>query len=641
MWTVLVSFTAAVKGTPNSIDEIGVFAVQATDDAAATTRDTPIDIDVLANDFSDTGIINLSAVSIPPNGATEITTEQTIFYRPDTEFTGIDSFIYLIDDGLGDIGTGAVTITVEEPINNPPQAQNDQFEVPEDSVSSLLPVFTDNGNGPDTDPENDPLIISTIGTASQGGAVSINLAANGILYTPVTNFFGLENFTYTITDGNGGSDTAQVTITIQSVNDPPIANDDTFTVQEDSLNNILPILQDNGSGQDNDIENDSLSLSTVGPTDNGGTTAIDETGVGIIYTPAVDFAGMETFTYTITDGNGGSGTALVTVNVEMLATDPLITAIDDEATTSRNVSVEIDVLFNDSSDSGVINLQAVSIPINGISEITQLETIIYTPNTDFTGIDSFVYIIDDGIGDLGTGNVTITVEIPLGIPPVAHEDTATTIMERAIDLQVLSNDEVSIDNPVGITQASDPPHGVVTINPDDTITYEPGNSFLGIDQFIYTISDDSGQASTATITINVEASESYASWRTEYFGNTNDPDGDPLADPNLIGLANLIIYALGINPQNRDTERNKLPRFQIDGTGEHCLLFSQRKNIADIVLDIELSPAITVWTTLVEGVDFTRTATDEADGTESVKIVFDQDIANNTKIFVRLKILLL
>jgi hypothetical protein len=101
--------------------------------------------------------------------------------------------------------------------------------------------------------------ITDVGITSQGGDAVINGAGDAVMYTPAADFFGIETFTYTVSDGQGGTDTALVTMTVTAINDAPIGRDDVFTVAFNSSNNTLAVLADNGSGADADADNDEIA----------------------------------------------------------------------------------------------------------------------------------------------------------------------------------------------------------------------------------------------------------------------------------------------------------------------------------------------------------------------------------------------
>ena len=199
---------------------------EAVDDSETTDEDTPVTVEVLANDSDPDGDdLSIIGTTEPASGSITLNDDGTITYTPDADFSGEDSFTYTISDGNGGEDTATVTITVI-PVNDPPVAVDDSETTDEDTPVTVA-VLTN-----DSDPDGDAL--SVIGTTDPAnGSITVN-ADGTITYTPDADFSGEDSFTYTISDGNGGEDTATVTITVIPVNDPPVAVDDSETTDEDT-----------------------------------------------------------------------------------------------------------------------------------------------------------------------------------------------------------------------------------------------------------------------------------------------------------------------------------------------------------------------------------------------------------------------
>lgn len=198
--------------------------------------------------------------------------------------------------------------------NQPPEALADSYSTDEDValvVDAAAGVLAN-----DTDPESDPL-TATLGTTSTNGTLVLNTDGS-FTYTPNADFNGSDSFTYVANDGTSDSAEATVTITVNPVNDVPVANDDSATTAfETPLSGIDVLANDT----DADV-GDTLSISAFDATSaNGGTVDCTST---CDYTPGTGFSGDDTFTYTVSDGNGGTDTAMVTVTVEA-APQPVVT----------------------------------------------------------------------------------------------------------------------------------------------------------------------------------------------------------------------------------------------------------------------------------------------------------------------------
>ena len=163
----------------------------------------------------------------------------------------------------------------------------------------------------DSDVEGDSLTITAV---IQGANGTVTTDAASVTYTPAENFNGSDSFSYTISDGNGGTATAQVDVTVTAVNDDPVAADDTAGTAEDTAVTVDVL------SNDSDVEGDSLTITAVIQGANGTVTT---DGASVTYTPNADYNGSDTFNCTVSDGNGGTATAIVTVTVNPVNDAPV------------------------------------------------------------------------------------------------------------------------------------------------------------------------------------------------------------------------------------------------------------------------------------------------------------------------------
>ena len=374
----------------------------ATDDSGSTAAATPVSVDVLANDSDvDGDPVLLDSVGTASNGTVGIddmgtpgdASDDRVVYTPDGGFSGSDSFTYTISDGNGGTDTATVTVSVSGPSNSAPVAGDDSVNRNEDSGTQNIDV-----TGNDSDPDGDSLTYSLVSGVSNG---TLTPVSNGVwAYAPQTNFNGTDSFTYEVSDGNGGTDQATVTITVAPVNDDPVAIDDAVVTTEDNAVNVAVLTNDS------DVDGDTLSVASTTNGSNG-TTTVEADGT-ITYTPDADFNGTDSFTYTISDGNGGTDTAAVAVTVSPVNDAP--DAIDDVAATSVDTAVNIGVLGNDGDvDGDTLSVASATNGSNGSTTVEADGTITYTPNASFTGSDSFTYTVSDGNGGTDTATVDVSV----------------------------------------------------------------------------------------------------------------------------------------------------------------------------------------------------------------------------------------
>jgi VCBS repeat-containing protein len=461
-YTINGGDTATVRVTVNSVNDPG----EAVDDTATTEEDTPVDIDVLANDIDVEGNAFVASVTQGTSGSVSINPNGTVKYTPNANFNGSDSFTYTLD--TGDTANVSVTVT---PVDDLPVAVDDTATTDEDTPVDIDVLAND------TDVDGDPITVESF-TQPTNGEVTEN--PDGTLkYTPDADFNGTDSFTYTI---NGG-DTATVTVTVDAVDDNPVAVDDTATTDEDTPVDIDVL------ANDTDVEGDPITVESFTQPTNGEVT---ENPDGTLkYTPDADFNGTDSFTYTI---NGGD-TATVTVTVDDVNDAPI--ANDDTESTDEDTPVDIDVLANDTDlENDPITVESFTQPTNGTVTENPDGTLKYTPDADFNGVDGFTYTINGG----STASVTVTVDA-VDDNPVAVDDTATTDEDTPVDIDVLDNDTDVEGDPITVESFTQPTNGEVTENPDGTLKYTPDADFNGTDSFTYTING----GDTASVTVTVDA----------------------------------------------------------------------------------------------------------------------------------------
>jgi len=179
--------------------------------AVTTEEDKPVRI-TLAGSDREGDPLTYSVVAGPSHGRLS-GTEPNLVYSPEANFSGSDSFTFKVNDGKADSPATAVSIAVT-PVNDLPTANDDTAAAEEDT-----PIITIDVLANDTDPDNGRLLVVR---ASQGanGSVTINTDST-LTYAPNKNFCGTDTFSYTLSDGKGGTDSATVSVTISPVNDAP------------------------------------------------------------------------------------------------------------------------------------------------------------------------------------------------------------------------------------------------------------------------------------------------------------------------------------------------------------------------------------------------------------------------------------
>ena len=457
---------------------------------------------VLVND-SDPDLLDtlsITAVGATSNGGNVINNGTDLSYTPAPGFSGTETFSYTISDGTT-TASATVTVTVRA-ANTAPTGAADSYSVIQDSTN-LLAVLAN-----DTDADvGDTLTIASADAASlQGGTVTNN--GTDITYTPAASYTGLDSFTYTVTDGTATSTAVTVSLTVLATggNTAPTAVDDTaWHVGTGTLNNALDVL---ANDTDADLPAQTLTITAVGTPDQGGTVTINGTNDGLIYSPASNYTGPESFTYTISDG---TATSQATVTVTVVSANTAPTAVDD---LSYNVQVSstnnaLDVLANDSDPdvSDTLTITAVGTPDAGgtVSINGTNDGLVYSPLAAYTGTESFTYTVSDGEA---SAQATVTVGVISGNTlPTVNDDTGFHVAMNSANnaLDVLANDsDADVGDSLTITAVGTPDQGgtVVINGTSDGLLYTPAVGVSGPESFTYTVSDGTANiVGNVTVTI--------------------------------------------------------------------------------------------------------------------------------------------
>ncbi|MEM9274339.1 MAG: Ig-like domain-containing protein, partial [Cyanobacteria bacterium P01_F01_bin.143] len=323
----------------------------------------PVSIDVLANDSDPDGdplsVTSVEGQSISvgqtistDNGSVTLQANGELNFTPDAGFVGNESFSYHVSDGKGGEDTAFVTVDVKPPANQAPNASNDR-EMTEQGVPVRIDVLAN-----DSDPDGDPLSVTSVEgqSISVGQTIStdngsVTLQANGELnFTPDASFVGNESFSYHVSDGKGGEDTAFVTVEVKPpANQAPNASNDR-EITEQGVPVSIDVLA-NDSDPDGDplsvtsVEGQSISVGQTISTDNGSVTL--QANGELNFTPDAGFVGNESFSYHVSDGKGGEDTAFVTVDVTKADVDLSINYEATNVTETRLVLIDNKWVLNE------------------------------------------------------------------------------------------------------------------------------------------------------------------------------------------------------------------------------------------------------------------------------------------------------
>lgn len=432
-----------------------------------------------------------------------------------------DTFTYTIRDLAGATSTATVTVTVQGR-NDAPVAGADAYSTSEDDVLRVIQPGV-LSNDTDADAGEVLTVIHYDAVSLSGATVTIN-GKGELVYDP-RGALSLQRlkpgetiqdtFTYTVTDLAGATSTATVTVTVNGRNDAPVAVADRYTIDEDSL---LQVVAAQGVlGNDTDVDNavDTLRAEPrIVTTTRGvlvtlladGSFTYDPRNVAVLQELRPGDSLEDTFTYRATDGSLFSTPA--TVTIEVTGVNDLPVARDDSSLVPRNGSVVYPVLNNDTDVDGTLvptSVVVVTAPAHGTAQVQPNGSILYTPTADYRGPDTLTYRVSDNDG--GVSNVA-TLSLLVNSVPVAKDDVVETIRNVPVTINVLANDNDSDGTlvPGSVSIVTQPTAGTVTVNADGTVRYVPATGYVGSDSFTYTVKDDMGSTSNvARVDISVIA----------------------------------------------------------------------------------------------------------------------------------------
>ncbi len=467
----------------------------AVDDTATTNEATPVSIDVRANDTdADSDVLEVFEWSAGSHGSV-VCSIAACSYTPDAGYTGTDTFTYSVRDGFGGQAEATVTVTILV-VNNRPFAVDD-IALHHGNAPITIDVLR---NDTDIDPGD---VLGVVESTALGGRVACG--GGSCTYSPPPGFSGEESFRYTVSDGNGGLSTATVVVRVRG-NNAPIADPDELVVLG-TRSGTVEVLDN-----DLDPDGDRLTVTVATPPTSGTATCGSNR---CQYTSDTASAAVDSFTYRVDDGRGGTATARVDVVVQAhVNSGP--TAVDDKAISHGFKAFSISPLSNDVDPDGD-SLVFVANTQTGVGTVACANgSCTYTPPTDqpFPIETSFTYTISDSYGG-APSTATVEILVTENQGPTARNDLltapgwdapATNPPWGEISRSATISTPTAIASPswIGATRWA------ATARPIATSTafvwfceYLPNPGNTEPDSFTYTIDDLNGGTSTATITVNV------------------------------------------------------------------------------------------------------------------------------------------
>ena len=356
-------------------------------DAVSITEDGSADVDVLANDDDPDGdALSVASFTQGAEGTVTLLTNGLLRYVPAQDWSGSDTFTYTVEDGRAHSEVGQVEVTVV-PVNDDPIPVADVADTLED-VPIEIDVLANDADG-----DADQLFVALAAPGAFGTVTVTNVGT--LLYSPDANFSGADEFFYVADDGAGGLAVADVTVTVDAVNDAPAAFAQSLVTGEDVPVGVTV------SGTDPDGTPLTFSLVT-GPA----TGTLTGTFPAVLYQPAPNQSGTVSFTFEANDGTLSSAPAQV--SIEIVAVNDAPVASDALASTIAAAPVTIPLAASDVEGSSLVFIpgaaQSGTVVVGSSGDVA-----IYTPEAGFIGTDAFDFSAQDPGGASGSGRVTVSV----------------------------------------------------------------------------------------------------------------------------------------------------------------------------------------------------------------------------------------
>ncbi len=488
-------------------------------DAYNTPEDEPLDVaapGVLANDIAIFDPLVAVPEDSPSNGLVVLLPDGSFSYSPDPDFNGTDSFTYRVSDGSTLYNVSTVTITVAS-VNDPPEfTSSAPTTVNQGAAYSYTAVATD--------ADGDTL---TYAAPTLPGWLTFTPGTRTLAGTPGQAEVGSHNVTLSVSDG-GPAVEQSFTITVNDVNDPPVATDDSYSTAEDSE---LTVNQASGVlANDTDVDDSNLNAQLVADVAHGELDLNANTGA-FEYTPDVNFNGSDSFTYRADDGSALSAIATVTITVSSVNDPPAFTS-SPPTTVNEGAAYSYTAVATD-ADGNTLTYAAPTLPA-WLAFNAGTRTLSGSPEQAQVGAHSVALTVTDGTVTVQQ-SFTVTVN-NVNDPPVftstapttASEGTPYTYTATATDGDGNTLTYAAPTRPAWLSfnagtrtlsgtpeQANVGAHNVTLSVNDGTVTVQQSFTIT-----VANVNDPPAFTSSAPTTVNQGAAYTYAAVATDPDGNT-------------------------------------------------------------------------------------------------------------------------
>jgi len=400
--TILYTISDGHNGSASAEVNVNIHAVNdlpiAVEDHFEMFEDSVVSINVTQNDIDlDGDELSITKASIEGpyigSGTVKLSSNSSLQYSPSQGFNGSTLINYTISDGKGGTASSVVRVAVAS-VNDAPIAVDDVVSTEEDESVVI------NALQNDSDEDGDAIFIKAAIVTSGQGSVELR-SDNKLVFTPADDFSGTASVIYTLSDLEGETANASVTIFISPVNDLPVAVKDQASMLEDTVATIDVLVNDT------DIDGDTLKLTNAVMISGSGQVMVNQNNA-LTYMPALNFNGNVELRYDISDAQGATASAILTVKVQAVNDLPVV--VSSIANTEQGTSVQLAALENASDvDNDLLSVLSASAN-HGVLLILADGQLSYTPHADYFGADIIRYSISDDQGGIVSASIAMTVD---------------------------------------------------------------------------------------------------------------------------------------------------------------------------------------------------------------------------------------
>jgi hypothetical protein len=479
--------TGAVSVTVTAVND----APTASAGSIATTEDTAgtLDLSTLSSDVD--GDTLTFTVTDPSNGTVTLL-DGVVTYTPTSDYNGDDSFTYTVGDKTKTTIDYTISVTINS-INDIPTSGPTAVTIEEDTIvdidiSELI-----------SDVEDDALTVVIDTNPTQGNVSliesNVSLIETGFKYIPKADYSGTDAFTYFVVDSEGAkSNISEVKITVNDVNDAPIASDINSSTNQDTAL-ILTV-----DVSDKDTESANLEL-VIDQGPSKGQITVD--GFNIKYIPDSSYSGVDSFTYYVLDTTDLSVSDIYTVDITVLEVEQILDKNPTVASLEVNGEQDKELQFTlQGTDPSSLELiyEISSAPLNGTVTIEENKAI-YIPAAGYFGEDSFSYSainIDQLASNIG--KVSITVYEKQNNAPAAYNDRVSVFIGETVSFDLNGNDPEGNTLTYLLEDSTNLDSNVV-LNSSTGVATVTHSGIVGEETFTFVVNDGLTNSEVATVTI--------------------------------------------------------------------------------------------------------------------------------------------